>query len=134
MMIRTAPPACSRLLGLQPAAEGTLPATVNLIPGDEIAADDEGESDRGCCVASIAARSAVPRWMPYLLDEKTQAAYLRQTHCPGYEIEEGQYRIKGYEGPSLECDKCGSEMQLKTGLSASSSVAPIRPARTPASC
>ncbi|MBE0877555.1 topoisomerase DNA-binding C4 zinc finger domain-containing protein, partial [Escherichia coli] len=35
--------------------------------------------------------------------------------CPCYEIEEGQYRIKGYEGPSLECDKCGSEMQLKTG-------------------
>ncbi|MFP3527726.1 topoisomerase DNA-binding C4 zinc finger domain-containing protein, partial [Pantoea sp. SIMBA_072] len=27
----------------------------------------------------------------------------------------GTYRIKGYEGPSLECDKCGSEMQLKTG-------------------
>ena len=35
--------------------------------------------------------------------------------CVGYEIEEGNYRIKGYEGPSLECDKCGSEMQLKTG-------------------
>ena len=30
-------------------------------------------------------------------------------------IEEGQFKIKGYEGPSIECDKCGNEMQLKTG-------------------
>ena len=35
--------------------------------------------------------------------------------CPGYEVEEGNYRIKGYDGPTLECDKCGSEMQLKNG-------------------
>jgi DNA topoisomerase-1 len=35
--------------------------------------------------------------------------------CSGYEVEEGSYRLKGYEGPSIECDKCGSEMQLKTG-------------------
>src|SRR5690606_26742737 len=35
--------------------------------------------------------------------------------CPGYEIEEGTFKLKGYEGPTLECDKCGSEMQLKTG-------------------
>jgi len=30
-------------------------------------------------------------------------------------VERGTFRIKGYEGPTLECDKCGSEMQLKTG-------------------
>jgi DNA topoisomerase-1 len=35
--------------------------------------------------------------------------------CPGYQVEEGQFKIKGYEGPSIECDKCGSQMQLKTG-------------------
>jgi DNA topoisomerase-1 len=35
--------------------------------------------------------------------------------CPGYEIEEGEFRLKGYEGPVLACDKCGSEMQLKSG-------------------
>ena len=23
--------------------------------------------------------------------------------------------LKGYDGPTLECDKCGSEMQLKNG-------------------
>ena len=35
--------------------------------------------------------------------------------CPGTLIEEGQFRIKGYEGPIVECDKCGADMQLKTG-------------------
>jgi DNA topoisomerase-1 len=30
-------------------------------------------------------------------------------------LKQGQYVIKGYEGPTLDCDKCGSEMQLKNG-------------------
>ena len=91
-------------------------ATINLIPGDEIAADDEGESEsrvlRGkhrCPICSTAMDA-------YLLDEKHKLHICgNNPDCPGYEIEEGQYRIKGYEGPSLECDKCGSQMQLKTG-------------------
>ncbi len=91
-------------------------ATVNLVPGDEIAADDEGESEslvlRGkhrCPICSTAMDA-------YLLDEKRKLHICgNNPDCAGYEIEEGSYRIKGYEGPSLECDKCGSEMQLKTG-------------------
>lgn len=91
-------------------------ATVNLVPGDEIAADDEGESEslvlRGkhrCPICSTAMDA-------YLLDEKRKLHICgNNPDCAGYEIEEGNYRIKGYEGPSLECDKCGSEMQLKTG-------------------
>ena len=91
-------------------------ATINLIPGDEIAADDEGESEsrvlrskRRCPICSTAMDA-------YLLDE-TRKLHIcgNNPDCAGYEIEQGQYRIKGYEGPSLECDKCGSEMQLKTG-------------------
>ena len=35
--------------------------------------------------------------------------------CEGFEVEQGQFKIKGYDGPTLECDKCGSEMQLKSG-------------------
>jgi DNA topoisomerase-1 len=91
-------------------------ATMNLLPGDEIAQDDEGESEslllRGkhrCPICSTAMDA-------YLLDE-TRKLHIcgNNPDCAGYEIEEGQYRIKGYEGPSLECDKCGSQMQLKTG-------------------
>jgi DNA topoisomerase I len=35
--------------------------------------------------------------------------------CPGYEVESGEFRIKGYEGPVIECDKCGADMQLRSG-------------------
>ncbi|MBT8449933.1 MAG: topoisomerase DNA-binding C4 zinc finger domain-containing protein, partial [Gammaproteobacteria bacterium] len=35
--------------------------------------------------------------------------------CDGYKIEKGEFVIKGYDGPVLDCDKCGSEMQLKNG-------------------
>ena len=91
-------------------------ATINLVPGDEIAEDDEGESEslvlRGkhrCPICSTAMDA-------YLIDEHRKLHVCgNNPDCPGYEIEEGSYRIKGYEGPSLECDKCGSEMQLKTG-------------------
>ena len=35
--------------------------------------------------------------------------------CAAYEIEHGSFKIKGYDGPLLTCDKCGQDMQLKTG-------------------
>jgi DNA topoisomerase-1 len=35
--------------------------------------------------------------------------------CKGYSIEKGSFKIKGYDGPIIDCDKCGSEMQLKVG-------------------
>ncbi|MCL4132162.1 UNVERIFIED_CONTAM: hypothetical protein GTU68_033935 [Idotea baltica] len=90
--------------------------TLNLISGDEVAADDEGESEsllllqkHRCALCDTAMDS-------YLLD-KTRKLHVcgNNPDCAGYEVEIGQYRIKGYEGPKLDCDKCGSEMQLKTG-------------------
>ena len=90
-------------------------ATVNLVPGDEVAADDdEGESrilraKRRCPVCSTAMDS-------YLVDEQRKLHVCgNNPDCSGFEVEQGQFKIKGYDGPVLECDKCGSEMQLKTG-------------------
>ena len=91
-------------------------STMNLVPGNEIAADDEGESEslllrhkRRCAKCGTAMDA-------YLLDETRKLHVCgNNPDCSGFELEEGQFRIKGYEGPSLECDKCGSEMQLKTG-------------------
>ena len=52
----------------------------------------------------------------YLLDEKRKLHVCgNNPHCPGFEVENGSYKIKGYDGPTLDCDKCGSQMQLKTG-------------------
>ncbi len=90
--------------------------TLNLIHGDEaIRTDDESaETDdlrgrRRCPVCGTAMDS-------YLIDENRKLHVCGNSpDCPGYEIEEGSFKIKGYDGPTLQCDKCGAEMQLKTG-------------------
>ena len=52
----------------------------------------------------------------YLLDEKRKLHICgNNPDCAGFSVEHGAFKIKGYDGPVLECDKCGSEMQLKNG-------------------
>lgn len=52
----------------------------------------------------------------YLIDPKRKLHVCgNNPTCDGYEIEEGEFRIKGYDGPIVECEKCGSEMHLKMG-------------------
>ncbi|UAW96998.1 type I DNA topoisomerase [Halopseudomonas nanhaiensis] len=89
--------------------------TINLVPGNEVAADDEeGESrvlraKHRCKLCGTAMDS-------YLVDEHRKLHVCgNNPDCAGFEIEQGQFKIKGYDGPVIECDKCGSEMQLKTG-------------------
>ncbi|CAM3523154.1 type I DNA topoisomerase [Parendozoicomonas haliclonae] len=90
--------------------------TMNLVHGEEVInADDENaevnalRAKRRCPICSTAMES-------YLLDE-TRKIHIcgNNPDCVGYEIEAGQFKIKGYEGPIIECDKCGSDMQLKAG-------------------
>lgn len=91
--------------------------TMNLAPGDEAVeadADDEAESrqlkDKHRCGKCNAAMDS------YLVDESRKLHICgNNPDCDGFEVEQGSFKIKGYDGPSLECDKCGSEMQLKTG-------------------
>ena len=91
--------------------------TVNLIPGDEAIdedADDEAESrllraKHRCKICNTAMDS-------YLIDEQRKLHVCgNNPDCAGFEIEQGNFKIKGYDGPVLECDKCGADMQLKTG-------------------
>ncbi|MBZ2170046.1 type I DNA topoisomerase [Marinobacter sp. F4216] len=93
--------------------------TINLVSGDDVvAADDdvEGEGEtrllrmkRRCPKCGTAMDS-------YLVDEGRKLHICgNNPDCSGYEVEKGTFRIKGYDGPTLDCDKCGSEMQLKTG-------------------
>ena len=52
----------------------------------------------------------------YLIDEDRKLHICGNSpDCDGYEIEQGKFKIKGYDGPIVECDKCGADMQLKTG-------------------
>jgi DNA topoisomerase-1 len=91
--------------------------TVNLTPGDEAIpedGDDEAESrllrtKHRCGICGTAMDS-------YLIDEDRKLHVCgNNPDCDGFEVEHGKFKIRGYDGPSLECDKCGAQMQLKNG-------------------
>jgi DNA topoisomerase I len=91
--------------------------TMNLIPGDEIEAvdkDEEAESrnlllKKRCPICESAMDG-------FLIDEDRKLHICGNSpKCKGYTIEKGSFKIKGYDGPIIDCDKCGNEMQLKVG-------------------
>lgn len=91
--------------------------TMNLTPGDEavdVEQDEEAESrllrnKHRCKLCDTAMDS-------YLLDTERKLHICgNNPDCSGFEVEQGTFKIKGYDGPVLECDKCTSEMQLKSG-------------------
>jgi len=52
----------------------------------------------------------------YLIDEDRKLHVCgNNPGCPGFDVESGKFKLKGYDGPTLECDKCGAQMQLKNG-------------------
>lgn len=91
--------------------------TLNLTSGDEavnVDEDDEAESKllmhkHRCKICNTAMDS-------YLIDE-TRKLHIcgNNPSCEGFEVETGSFKLKGYDGPLIECDKCGSDMQLKSG-------------------
>ncbi|WP_448552623.1 type I DNA topoisomerase [Thalassotalea montiporae] len=123
-------PTCARKMGIRTASTGvflgcsgySLPpkerctTTMNLIPGEEavsvLAEDEETEALRAmhrCPKCSTAMDS-------YLIDEKRKLHVCGNNPvCDGYELEQGDFKIKGYDGPVLECDRCSSDMELKSG-------------------
>ena len=89
--------------------------TLNLVSGDEaISVDDTEEAE------NLLIKKRCPKCDTsmdnYLIDENRKLHVCgKNPDCDGFLIEDGQFKIKGYDGPTLECHKCGSEMQLKTG-------------------
>lgn len=93
--------------------------TINLVHGDEVVsadADDDSEQESLLLRERHRCKSCNTAMDSYLIDEGHKLHVCgNNPDCLGYEIEEGSFKIKGYEGPVLECDKCGADMQLKTG-------------------
>ncbi len=101
--------------GLPPKERCT--QTMNLVPGDEVEdaqLDEETEvrqliNKHRCSICNSAMDA-------HLIDEKRKIHICgNNPDCAGYEIEQGEFKLKGYDGPIIDCDKCGAEMQLKTG-------------------
>jgi DNA topoisomerase-1 len=91
--------------------------TVNLIPGDEaISADADDEAESRLLLSKHRCKLCNAAMDSYLIDEERKLHVCgNNPDCAGYEVEQGRFKIKGYDGPTLECDKCGAEMQLKSG-------------------
>ena len=89
--------------------------TLNLISGDEAISIDDTEEAANLMIKRRCDKCATSM-DNYLIDEGRKLHVCgKNPDCDGYFIEEGQFKIKGYDGPTLECHKCGAEMQLKTG-------------------
>ncbi|MGF1739858.1 type I DNA topoisomerase [Vibrio profundum] len=123
-------PTCSRPMGIRTASTGVflgcsgyaLPpkerckTTINL--GDEEGIINVLEEDVE--TAALRAKKRCPicetAMDAYLIDEKRKMHVCgNNPNCEGYVVEHGEFKVKGYDGPVVECDKCGSDMTLKNG-------------------
>jgi DNA topoisomerase-1 len=120
MMVRTARTgvflSCS---GYEAEGKEQCKSTINLIPGEDTVAASKSEDDEAEAL-ELLSRKRCPKCNTakdsYLVDEQTRL-YLcgNSPDCANYEIEKGSFRLKGYDGPVIECDKCGADMVLKKG-------------------
>ena len=124
-------PDCGRKMGIRTATTGVflgcsgyaLPPkerckkTINLVSADEfVSATDGDEAETEALRAKHRCGVCGTAMDAYIIDDSRKLHVCgRNPDCDGYEIEQGQFKLKGYEGPSIECDRCGSEMQLKNG-------------------
>ncbi len=123
-------PTCGRPMGIRTASTGVflgcsgyaLPpkerckTTINL--GDEEGIINVLEEDVE--TAALRAKKRCPicetAMDAYLIDDKRKMHVCgNNPNCEGYLVEYGEFKVKGYDGPVVECDKCGSDMVLKNG-------------------
>ena len=123
-------PTCRRKMAIRTASTGVflgctgyaLPpkerckTTMNLIPEEELinVLDEDSETK------ALMARKRCPKcdsaMDSYILDPHRKLHVCgNNPNCDGYLVEEGTFKIKGYDGPIVECDKCGADMHLKLG-------------------
>ncbi|MEI7368809.1 type I DNA topoisomerase [Pectobacterium colocasium] len=124
-------PTCSRQMGIRTASTGVFlgcsgyalspkercKTTINLIPENEVLNVLEGDdAETNALRARRRCEKCGTAMDSYLIDNQRKLHVCgNNPACDGYEIETGEFRIKGYDGPIVECEKCGSEMHLKMG-------------------
>ncbi|KFF70632.1 DNA topoisomerase I [Pectobacterium brasiliense] len=124
-------PTCSRQMGIRTASTGVFlgcsgyalspkercKTTINLIPETEVLNVLEGDdAETNALRARRRCEKCGTAMDSYLIDNQRKLHVCgNNPACDGYEIEAGEFRIKGYDGPIVECEKCGSEMHLKMG-------------------
>lgn len=125
-------PNCGRPMGIKTASSGVFLActgyslppkerckqTLNLIPEHEALniLEDTESAETNALRAKHRCQICHTAMDSYLLDNNRKLHICGNNPiCEGFEVEEGDFKVKGYEGPIVECDKCGSDMHLKSG-------------------
>jgi DNA topoisomerase-1 len=126
-------PQCARPMQIRTASTGVflgcsgyaLPpkerckSTINLVPGDEVVSADAEDQEEGEARLLLNRRHCSrckTTMTSYLVDEARKLHVCgKNPDCEGFDVEAGQFFIKGYDGPVLQCDKCEEDMQLKSG-------------------
>ncbi|HGM5489524.1 TPA: type I DNA topoisomerase [Serratia fonticola] len=124
-------PTCGRKMGIRTASTGVFlgcsgyaltpkercKTTINLVPETEVLNILEGDdAETNALRARRRCQKCGTAMDSYLIDNQRKLHVCgNNPACDGYEIEQGEFRLKGYDGPIVECEKCGSEMHLKMG-------------------
>lgn len=123
-------PTCARKMGIRTASTGVflgcsgyaLPpkerckTTINLMDEEGIVNVLEEDVE----TAALRAKKRCPKCETamdaYLIDQSRKLHVCgNNPSCDGYLVEKGEFALRGYEGPLVECDKCGEDMVLKNG-------------------
>lgn len=101
--------------GYENTGEDQCKKTLNLTSGDEaVSVDDQEEATNlmikeRCDLCSTSMDN-------FLIDENRKLHVCgKNPDCEGNKVEDGHFKIKGYDGPVIQCHKCSTDMQLKTG-------------------
>ena len=123
-------PTCGRKMAIRTASTGVflgctgyaLPpkerckTTMNLIPEEELINVLDADSETKALMARKRCPKCDSAMDSYIIDPKRKLHVCgNNPNCDGYLLEEGTFKIKGYDGPIVECDKCGADMHLKLG-------------------
>ena len=123
-------PTCARKMAIRTASTGVFlgcsgyalspkercKTTINLIPEAELLNVLDSETETKALMERKRCPKCSTAMDSYLLDAKRKLHICgNNPNCDGYVVEEGTFKIKGYDGPVVECDKCGADMHLKLG-------------------
>jgi DNA topoisomerase-1 len=123
-------PTCQRPMGIRTAQTGvflgcsgySLPpkerctTTMNLTAGEEAESVLAEDAETEALMAMHRCSKCGTAMDSYLIDETRKLHVCGNNPvCDGIEVEKGEFKIKGYDGPILDCDRCEATMELKSG-------------------
>ncbi|WP_227429108.1 type I DNA topoisomerase [Psychrobacter sp. I-STPA6b] len=94
--------------------------TKNLMPVEAFANLDDAENDDIAEVKDLMEKKRCPKCKTamdgYIVDGGLKLHVCgNNPDCDGYILEEGKFEVPGSDAPTIDCNKCDGQMELKTG-------------------